>query len=899
MQQRRQTNSSKMISRLPLLLPLLLLVNCCAAAGASLIPASSQQFFALTSKVSLEPLSGSEAEDVSYSFETQLKISSVWSRDEEQLLEIELSKSRVSATAQQREREINSLPDRPFYVALVQGQPQQVIAHTSRDQSLLNLERGIASLLQLRLASSDSAENELDVSGHCRVRYHVKSSTRVEKTKTDCALWDLRVSYHPEQALGVSQQSQEHVDYELSADGALLRAESMETHRLTLTAKPDVGSVVRGRLRLQHVAQGGEEQVPQLQQPTLDAAIDSLLEWYRVFELEADVDGVISELQEQTLQAQFERSVKDLQAEHVGKFSLALAFAQLLPLARIAKQPQFEALLQSHPRLAGQLMDLLGAVQTYDAHNASFAHFYRGSDTTAQSLELLEKYLQALAVGTHPERRILEQLFDFLQQPPAHKSHAKLRDSVLQTLATLTRQSGLDVNDQLLQQIRVHLLEGLASSSEPIMYTRALQNLRDPQTIDALLQQATQSLQPKLSVAALQALKAFPALSYAEPHRRQFESIFYQRQRRFDSSARTLALDMLLAMRPSAEQLGQLLDYLASNDRQFEIKTYVLQKLRMLAEICPRFRAMFQAALSQRAHVNNYHVLGQRGLTTVLTRQLSQSPAFNETLLSTQEVYQGILKRGSVEFLLHAGRAEASSFKLGIYTAGLSSLVGDGDADEGNGQIPADDELEQEETVTAGMEISVQGAQLRPLIFFNGQTELMGHVWGGSASETTPAYQATTLAQDHEQYIVLASGATLHWRVLGARSVDLNGKVTFSLWNRNAQTEIQQNTGSAVVSHLAVGFTYAKLVQDVTLRHEPKLSLQADLDFYDNMKLCMQLQSPEQLLTQSNERSVYLQSVEKPYAKHLRSTRTHKSAGRTFALNQKNNEMCNIIFAYS
>lgn len=57
------------------------------------------------------------------------------------------------------------------------------------------------------------------------------------------------------------------------------------------------------------------------------------------------------------------------------------------------------------------------------------------------------------------------------------------------------------------------------------------------------------------------------------------------------------------------------------------------------------------------------------------------------------------------------------------------------------------------------------------------------------------------------------------------------------------------STGSAVVSHLAVGFTYAKLVQDVTLRHEPKLSLQADLDFYDNMKLCMQLQSPEQLLT--------------------------------------------------
>lgn len=125
------------------------------------------------------------------------------------------------------------------------------------------------------------------------------------------------------------------------------------------------------------------------------------------------------------------------------------------------------------------------------------------------------------------------------------------------------------------------------------------------------------------------------------------------------------------------------------------------------------------------------------------------------------------------------------------------------------------------------------------------------------------------------------------------------------------------STGSAVESHISVGFTYAKLVQDFTLIHEPKLSLQADLDFYSGIKLCMKLQSPDQLLTSvlliysndlffliifiiyshSNVRSVYLQNVEKSYAKHLRSKITHKSAGRTFALNQKNNEMCNTIFA--
>ncbi|EDW05068.1 GH23199 [Drosophila grimshawi] len=129
----------------------------------------------------------------------------------------------------------------------------------------------------------------------------MKSSTRIEKTKSDCALWDLRVNYHPEPALCIDQHSEERINYELTPDGALLRANSLETHRLTLAAKPDAGSLVRSELRLQHVALGEEEEPQQLEQPTLQAAIDSLLEWYRVFDLEADVDSVISELKGQTV----------------------------------------------------------------------------------------------------------------------------------------------------------------------------------------------------------------------------------------------------------------------------------------------------------------------------------------------------------------------------------------------------------------------------------------------------------------------------------------------------------------------------------------------------------------------------------------------------------------------
>lgn len=71
--------------------------------------------------------------------------------------------------------------------------------------------------------------------------------------------------------------------------------------------------------------------------------------------------------------------------------------------------------------------------------------------------------------------------------------------------------------------------------------------------------------------------------------------------------------------------------------------------------------------------------------------------------------------------------------QLGIFSGGLSSFLSSGDTEN---------EVE-EETATAGMELTVLGTQVRPFTFFNGQGELMGHVWSGTASERTTAYQVS------------------------------------------------------------------------------------------------------------------------------------------------------------
>lgn len=90
------------------------------------------------------------------------------------------------------------------------------------------------------------------------------------------------------------------------------------------------------------------------------------------------------------------------------------------------------------------------------------------------------------------------------------------------------------------------------------------------------------------------------------------------------------------------------------------------------------------------------------------------------------------------------------------------------------------------------MEITLQGSHFRPLEFFRGQGELMGHVWSGTASEATPAYTAASVLQDHQESIRLHNGATVTLNVLGAISIDLNGQIQLSLWNKNAHCQVNK-----------------------------------------------------------------------------------------------------------
>lgn len=74
--------------------------------------------------------------------------------------------------------------------------------------------------------------------------------------------------------------------------------------------------------------------------------------------------------------------------------------------------------------------------------------------------------------------------------------------------------------------------------------------------------------------------------------------------------------------------------------------------------------------------------------------------------------------------------------QFGMFAGGLDMF---GSTDE------SDDNENEPEDANAGIEITLMDTQLRPYVFFTSKSELMGHVWSGTASERTTALQVGRL----------------------------------------------------------------------------------------------------------------------------------------------------------
>lgn len=306
----------------------------------------------------------------------------------------------------------------------------------------------------------------------------------------------------------------------------------------------------------------------------------------------------------------------------------------------------------------------MAATQTRDAHEAALQvlRVEKSDDSN-----LVERYLQGLAVGTRPLEWVLN---DLIRLSQVKFEEPKVHDTVFQTIGAMAfrfaRLPNHSYSTPIVSQVEEILTTALRKCKDKTckeLYIRSLHNLQSPSTIALLFEYVAQN-ERTVSVAAMKALRDFPKSTWNSSHKKQLQKIFFQLPQRFDSSVRTLALDILLEQKPNDEELKDLIQFLRSNDKEYEVKKYLLQKLQMFADSCPRFRESFKRIVVTDSGLNNYHILGQRGVTTAMTRVFSKAPSFNASLLSIQEIYGGVVKRGVVDMSVQAGKEKFSVFTV-------------------------------------------------------------------------------------------------------------------------------------------------------------------------------------------------------------------------------------------
>ncbi|CAG0914912.1 unnamed protein product [Notodromas monacha] len=577
-----------------------------------------------------------------------------------------------------------------------------------------------------------------------------------------------------------------------------------------------------------------------------------------------------------------------LRTNMTGTIRSSSVFLRLLSKAREAPTETLAKVLKASKNkdVMPVLMDVMAGAQTLHAHKAAMdvLNFRKDSD-----IELVERYLWALSVTPHPPEEIID---DMLRHAQGEIPSEKLHETVVLCLASLTDRFCAEAGNcqkKIVERVQTYLHTEVEKCKEvdcTVLYLRALNNVRTPQNVKIFLR-FIETGDRKVSVAAAKALHTLPLTYLKSKDLDKLEEVYAQLRKKHDSTVRTIAADILLRKDPSIDRLGFLLSTL-SDQESHELKTYIVERIRDLSELDAGLRQKLKTLVSNKTY-GNYHVWGQRGRSTAFTRYLYDDFAkgSNGSFVAAMELGGGMLKR--IKFDINVGEEKSLStlLTLGVFAGGLSSFSSNNEDEEV-------DPEEAEESATAGIELSLLGSQLRPFVFFNGQGELMGHLWSGTASSRTPALQGVFVLHDHSQKIALSNGIMTQLNLLGGISLDLGGQVEISLWYKTAHSLIDNRAAFVIRGQATADTSFVQSQLEFNLAADSQLQLVTDSDFSDKTVMCIQMSQPQFLLKHKVRKWEHI--IGQKHRLHKSLKRTHIVPGRTFVMNQKNSELCNIMF---
>ncbi|XP_051474207.1 microsomal triglyceride transfer protein-like [Apus apus] len=758
-------------------------------------------------------------------------------------------------------------PSRPAQVKAFYGDPAESIL-------ISNLKRGVVSLLQLQLHPNSTTLEE-DVSGSCQVTY-TTSNHSITKTKDLLSCTKIEPGFTSiNKIFGVEWQPSSRSQYVVE-EKLLQSVVVEESHLLSLTLSSTTGVKIRSRQQLQLVSPPTPGPAEVAGQSLKDALAGTRghhqplartsLPFRRVCTRCPSLRAYLKALDSQRIPAD---------ASEVEATWQFLKFTRML---RGAEKRDVLQLLRGAPK---EMLPFLVEAAVASQSVASLAALSDFLDFSKEPGSLLEKFLYSAAFSPHPSGELLQLVLDKLDGkqlvPEVWETGMVAVGSLVGKLCQ-QKLCGLQVVERGVETI-LGGLRGAKEEAKVVVYLLALGNMMLPKTIPTLLDHA-EGGPATISTAALSALRRFPARHISSKVKGAMRRIVHQKRKSYDRTCRLAAAEVLLDKEPSPMDIINIL--LATVEMEAETATFLLQKVQtsLRAEHHPA-RKMMKAILRD-PQINNYHFFSKAGVSSSFSGPLTVTQDLLSTFgLDLLFLEGGLLRKSISDFSLLSRGQQLQAAQVTIEARGMESMLGENIL-----------EGEEEPELMAGMSAIFLDVQMRPIVFFQGYTDLMAKVLL-SSGDPTSVVKGNLLLMDHHQVIPLQSGLQVTIKLQGGLGLDISANMDLDIWEQDLKTSINARGSLAIdfQAELDAPFLQATLRSQTEV--ETSIHLDTTLRFSGSpVLMCLQLREEQipyrEILTISK-------SVAGSWSSSAGKVRKGTRPGQDLALHQANSKVCSLL----
>ncbi|XP_064573336.1 microsomal triglyceride transfer protein-like isoform X3 [Zonotrichia leucophrys gambelii] len=762
----------------------------------------------------------------------------------------------------------------PVFISWSSGKVKAFYGNEAENILISNLKRGITSLFQLQPHASTTVEE--DASGSCQVTYTV-SNHSIIKTK------DLLSCSKPKSGFtsmnkifGVEWQPFSRSQY-VVRDSLLQSVLAEESHVVAPALRSRSGIKISSRQQLQLVSpavQGLAEASGQSLENVLagtGAQPQPLgmasLPFRRVCTHCPSLRAFLKAFDRQRVRTD------------TSRVATAWQFQRFIQMLRSAKKRDVLQLLRRAPEEARPFL-VEAAVATQSV--ASLAALSDFLDFSQEPKSILEKFLYAAAFSPRPSGELLQLVLDKLD---GKQLAPEIWETGIVALGSLVgklcqqKLCGLQVVERGVETI-LRGLRGAQEEPRVVISLLALGNARLLETIPTLLEHA-EGGPTAVTTAATSALQRFPAHHISSKVKQVMRRIFHQKRKSYDKTCRLAAAEILLDNHPLPMDVINIL--LATTEMETEVATFLLLKVQNSLRDHHHLARKILKDIMGDPRINNYNFFSKAGISSSFSGPLAVTQDLTSTFgLDLLFLEGGFLRKSVSDFSLLSHGQRLHAAQVTFEAQGMESMMGES-LSEG----------EEEPELMAGMVATFFDVQLRPIVFFQGYTDLMGKVLL-SSGEPTCVVRGNLLLMDHHQVIPLQSGLQVTVKLQGGLGLDISADMDVSIWEQELKTSVNARGSLAMDFQAELDSPLLQATLRSQTEVETSIHFDTQLRFSSSpMLMCLQLRE---------EQVPYREVLSVSQSAGSRSSTARRGRrgavpGREFALHQTNSKVCNILLA--